>query len=50
MAFDRPVHAAEAADGATAPAVALHVAQEASVRGDLAQMPPRVYRFFVLGR
>ena len=40
MALDRPVHAPETGDSTTAPAVALHVAQEASVRGDLAQASP----------
>ena len=45
MTLDRPVHASEAADLATDPAVALHVGQEASVRGELAQTftpPPRL--------
>ena len=47
MALDRPVHAPEAADGATAGAVALHVAPEAAVHGGLAQMftPPPPPRF-----
>ena len=37
MALDRPIHAAETADGTTAPAVA---APGSAVRGGLAQMPP----------
>ena len=41
MGLDRPVHAPEAADGTTAPAVALHVAQGSAIHGGLAQMPPR---------
>ena len=40
MALDRPVHAAETADGGTAPAVALHAAPEAAGHGDLGQTPP----------
>ncbi len=40
MTLDRPVHAAEAADGATAPAVAPHVALETAVHDGLAQMRP----------
>ena len=40
MALDRPVHAPEAADGTTEPAVALQVAQGSAVHGGLAQMPP----------
>ena len=46
MTPDRPVHAAEAANGATAPAVALHVAQGSAVHGGLAQTftpPPPGY-------
>ena len=38
MALDRPVHAPEMADGATAPAVAPPVALGAAVQGGLAQM------------
>ena len=45
MALDRPVHAPETADGGTATAVALHVAQGSAVHGGVAQMftppPPR---------
>ena len=37
---NKPLQAPEAADGATAPAVALHVAPEAAVHGGLAQMSP----------
>ena len=37
MTPDRPVHAPETADGATAGAVALHVALETAVHGGLAQ-------------
>ena len=42
MALDRPVHAPEAADGATAGAVALHVAPGSAVHDGLAHMftPP----------
>ena len=40
MALDRPVHAAEEADGATAEAVAAPCAPEAAAHGGLAQMPP----------
>ena len=50
MPLDRPVHAPETADGTTAPAVAAPVALGSAAHGGLAQMPPRVYRFFVLGR
>ncbi len=45
MGLDRPVHAPEAADGTTEPAVALHAAPWTAVDGGLAQMPP----FFGLG-
>ena len=37
MALDRLVHASETADGATAGAVALHVAPESAVHDCLAQ-------------
>ena len=37
MMLDRPVHAPEAADGATAPAVALHVALGSAAHGGLEQ-------------
>ena len=42
MEWNKPVHAPEAADGTTEPAVALHVAQGSAVHGGLAQMftPP----------
>ena len=40
MALDRPVHAPEAADSTTEPAVALHAAPGTAVHGGLAQMPP----------
>ena len=42
MALDRPVHASEATDGTTEPAVALHVALGSAAHGGLAQMftPP----------
>ena len=43
MTLDRPVHAPEAADGATAGAVALHVALGSAVHGGLAQMPPPIF-------
>ena len=41
MAFDRPVHAPEMADGATAPAVAPLAAPGSAPHGGLAQMSPR---------
>ena len=40
MTLDRPVHAPKTANGATAGAVALHVALGAAVHGGLAQMSP----------
>ena len=40
MALNRPVHAPEAEDGTTAPAVAAPVALGAAVQGGLAQKPP----------
>ena len=42
MAFDRPVHAPETADGTTAPAVAAPLASGFAAYGGLAQMftPP----------
>ena len=42
MTLDRPVHAPKTANGATAGAVALHVAPGSAVNGGLAQMftPP----------
>ena len=40
MALDRPVHASEATDGTTEPAVALHVALGSAAHGGLAQMSP----------
>ena len=47
MTFDRPVHSPVTADGAAAPAVALHVAPGAAVHGGLAQMftppPPPIF-------
>ena len=42
MTLERPVPAPEAADGATAPAVALHVALETAVHGGLAQTSPPI--------
>ena len=50
MAFDRPVQAREAACSTAAPAVAAPVALGSAAHGGLGQMPPRVYRFFLLGR
>ena len=41
MTPDRPVHAPEAADGGTAPAVAAPVALWSAAHGGLAQTPPR---------
>ena len=41
MALDRPVHAPEATDGTTAPAVAAAVALGSAPHGGLAQMSPR---------
>ena len=47
MALERPVHAPETADGTTAPAVALHIAQGSAVHGGLAHMftppPPPIF-------
>ena len=40
MTLDRPVHAPEAADGTTAPAVAALAALGSAAHGDLAQTPP----------
>ena len=40
MAFDRPVHAPETADGATARAAVAPVALRAAAHGGLAQMSP----------
>ena len=40
MALDRPVYAAETADGTAAPPVALHIAPEAAAHDGLAQMSP----------
>ena len=42
MAVDRPVHAPEAADGTTAPAVAVPVALGSALHGDLATGKPGV--------
>ena len=39
MALDRPVHAPETANGATAPAVALHVALGSAAQGDQTTTP-----------
>ena len=39
MALDRPVHAPETADGATAGAVALHVALGSATHGDQTTTP-----------
>ena len=40
MALDRPVHAPEAEDGTTAPAVAAPVAPGSAAHGGLTQTPP----------
>ena len=53
MTLDRPVHAPETADGATAPAVAPHVVQGSAVRGGLAQTftpPPPILPGLAGGR
>ena len=46
MMLDRPIHAPETAGGATAGAVALHVALRSAMHGGLAQMftpPPPIF-------
>ena len=52
MALDRPVHAPEAADGTTEPAVALHAAPWTAVHDGLAQMftPPDFWPRLAGGR
>ena len=45
MTLDRPVHAPEAADGTTEPAVAALTALGSAVHGGLAQMSPPPPRF-----
>ena len=49
MALDRPVHAAETADGTAAPAVAAPGAPASVARAATLVQTPPVYRFFVLG-